>query len=213
MDEDLPITELLRRAQTGDQDALTKLTEHFFELARKIALQQLAKYPPAVREDAGRSIIGIEGLRSALSYLGRIEKEIANRNEFFVLLRTVIRNKIADVARHESERIKRRADLGDYDPEDRGATPLEELVQKETDAQLANLANRVTTLIYETEDKIKLMVGVLGVLKFYSATQIQQAVASEYPDEPLLAKSTILEWLRKLRRRLARELDGEFGNE
>lgn len=209
MADDHPTTDLLKRVQVGDQDALTAVTEHFCELARHIARDKLAKYPPQVREDA-QSIIGLEALRSVLSYVGHIQKEIANENEFLRILRTVIRNKIADVARRRSEEISRGVDLENYDTEGQDPTPLEELIQKETAVRFRELAARVTELIYQADDEIELVIADLGVLQFYSASQIKKELAMRFPNVRLPATRAIQIRLRHIRDRLARELGSEF---
>jgi hypothetical protein len=212
MADDLPITDLLRKVQSGDEDAFTTLTEYFCELARQIAQEKLAKYPQQVREDA-QSIIGLEALRSVLSYIGQIKKEIANQSQFLTLLRAVIRNKIADVARRLSEEISRGVELGKHDPVGRGSTPLEGLIEKETEIRLRSLAVRVTELIYQSDDQIELTIADLGVLQFYSAEQIRAELAVRFPNVGLPSKSAVLIRLRRIRKRLARELGAEFDDE
>jgi hypothetical protein len=213
MRDEVPITDLLGKVRSGDRDALTKLTEHFWDQARQIALSDLVKYPVGVREYAGGSIIGIEALRSALSYVGSRDQEVENRNEFNRLLRAFIRNKIADVARHESTGINRQTELGEEEPEGREQEPIEKLIDEETEEQLKTLAKRVTDLIHETKDEIEWMVGDLGVLKFYSASQIRKALASAFPDRKLPSISAIHVMLRRIRKRLARELGEDIGDE
>jgi hypothetical protein len=212
MADELHTTDLLKRVQIGDQDALTVLTEHFCELARHIARDKLAKYPPQVREDA-QSIIGLEALRSVLSYVGHIKKEIANENEFLRILRSVIGNKIVDVARRRSEEISRSVELGNYDTEKPSPTPLDELIQKETAIRFRELADRVRKLIYQTDDEIELTIADLGVLQFYSASQIKEELSSRFPNVKLPATRAIQIRLRHIRDKLARELGGEFQDE
>jgi hypothetical protein len=213
MPDDVPITDLLGRVQAGDRDALTKLTEHFWQLARQTALRDLSKYPVGVREYAGGSIIGIEALRSALRYVGRSDKVVADRNQFYKLLRAVIRNKIVNIARYESRGNFRWVNLGEEEFAGRELEPVEKLVRKETEDRLAKLAQRVTELIRETKDEIELVVGELGVLRFYSARQIREALISAYPDRKPPSISAIHVMLRRIRKRLARELGEEVGDE
>jgi hypothetical protein len=210
MSDDLPLTELLRQVQSGDEDAFMVLLNRFLGMARQMALKELARYPRAVFEQAGGSIVGLEALRSTLSYVGKIEEEIARGNEFFALLRSFIRNKIADIARGESQSIKRRKELRDVDePRTEEPGPSEELIRKETDERLAELAARALKLIHEIEDPMECIVAELGLIRFYSASEIRAFLLSNFPEHKVPAISTIHVMLRKIRRRLARELGEE----
>jgi hypothetical protein len=210
MSDDLPLTELLRHVQSGDEDAFMVLLNRFLGMARQMALKELARYPRAVYEQAGGAIVGMEALRSTLSYVGEIEKDIASRNDFFTLLRTVIRNKIADIARGESQSIKRNKELSDVDePPAKVPGPAEELIRKETDERLAELAARAVKLIHEIEDPLERTVAELGLIRFYTASEIRDFLLSNSPEHKVPAISTILVMLRRIKRRLARELGEE----
>jgi len=212
MADDLPITDLLRKVQTGDEDAFLLLMEHFSEMVSQIALQKLSKYPRQV-SDVGGPSVGFEGLRSTLSYVGKMDKTLVNRNEFFRLLHATIRNKIIDDARRESQEIKNCCELGETDPEGREGTPLEQAIQKETLSQLRRFAVRVAELICQMDNAKDVLIADLGVRQFVSAARIKERLASQFPGMELPSVRAIQIKLDRIRKKLRSELGPEFGHE
>lgn len=213
MADKVPVSEILERVKGGDSDAETALVEHFWAETRQIALRELNRYPAGVRHFEGASDIANAALKSALSYVGKDASNVDNQSQFYTLLRTVIKRKVIDAARHESRNVSRRVDIGDLDVEGREKTPPEALSARELEDRLARLAEQVATLLEREEDETKRMIGVLGVLRFYSASQIQEALASAFPDRKVPAKATIHVLLRAIRMRLAKELGEDVGDE
>jgi hypothetical protein len=189
------ISAWLAKAKEGDQDSMTKLVEHFWEIARDMALRELAKYPAGVRQFASASDIANEALKSALSYVGEADSEVANANQFNKLLRTVISFAVIDKARQASREVEHRVGMGD-DVKGRELSPDEEAMFREH-------AERITKSLGSEPDPVKRMVGMLGVLKQLTAREIQLALAIAFPGEPPPAISTIHVWLRDIRDRLA----------
>ncbi|MDA8019350.1 MAG: ECF-type sigma factor [Thermoanaerobaculia bacterium] len=102
-DSDAPITELLDRWRSGDEDAFHRLVELVYPVLRQIATSRLKQARP------GSRLQTTELVNEAYFRLARQTRtQWVNRNHFFAVASTVLRRVVVDHARH-SRRDKRGA--------------------------------------------------------------------------------------------------------
>lgn len=160
-----PMSDLLQAYAAGDESAADEIYRHFYNLARKVARKRMSR-PLQTRVDP--SEVANMGLKSALSELAK-KKKCVRSGEFKVLLVTIVKRKLIDVARRERKLASSpdREVRGDALPEPatKAPGPVDEAVANE-------MMTRIADLILSGPDATDQVIGYLKFFEDYTTQQI-----------------------------------------
>lgn len=200
MADDPPITDLLSQWKSGDMDASRQIVEHFWRAANEVALRRLS---PRIRHMVGGSDVANTVFRHALKYVADPKSNVEDSDDFWVVLVVFTRRKAATMAKRATA-AKRGVDrtvafTADVSKIDDQKSPLEKLIAEE-------LGQRASELLAEEPDERKQMIARLSIFEGYSAAEIQEALAKEFPEKKPKSLRSIQETAKAIRGRLKKEL-------
>lgn len=202
------ISDLLKRAKSGERVAADAIVQHFWEVARREAEKHLSA---RIRRFQSGSDIANAALRSALSYLGKPKTTVRSKDEFENLVLGIVRRKAASAARHERAGLRderRRDGLPEDMPDDlmakKGPTVPQLSLAKE-------LGERISKLLMQEPDEQKKAIGLMGIVSGLSTNEIREALSSSKSGAAVPAVRTIQKCVEDAKRKLASSLREDYG--
>lgn len=207
MVDEQPITELLKKAKSGDREATDKIIQHLWTAARLEAEKNLAA---GVRRFKRGSDVANDALRSALSNLAKPLSSFSSREKFEHFVLKIVKRKAKSVGRGERaqkrDESRRRITTGD----------MADIIAKKNEptapelAICAELGKRITAILEEEPDSERKSIALMGIIQHLSPGIIQRELISS--GAPARAIRTIQKTIQEAKERLAGVLREEYGN-
>lgn len=156
MVDERPITELLKKVESGERGAADVIVQHFWEVARRHAERHLSA---RARRLKGGSDIANAALRSALSYLKKPKAVVRSRDDFEDLVLDIVRKKSKDAGRRSSagkRDVRREQQLSELDVLPRAGELADELAMAE------ELAERIEQILMREPSEKRQVISRLG---------------------------------------------------